>query len=184
MGKNGSVVVYAKGGTRYYSVSDLLALGDVDAPTVCYARVFSHDHKADLDRQRDVLETYGVAKGWRMQVICDFGSGMNYRKKGLHQLLEMILRCQMRRLVITGKDRLLRFGAELIFAVCERRIFEYWERVSRFVFNWTIDFIRTHPDQKPNWMAIKTQATQRLPEWTKVCPLQMNSKQRHQRNRH
>jgi predicted site-specific integrase-resolvase len=44
---------------------------------------------------------------------------MNYRKKGLNKLLEMILRRQMRRLVITHKDRLLRFGSELVFALCE-----------------------------------------------------------------
>lgn len=108
-----------KGGTRYYAVSDLLALGDAEAPTICYARVSSHDQKADLDRQHEMLETYCAAKGWRTEVIRDLGSGMNYRKKGLQKLLEMILRRQMRRLVLTHKDRLLRFGAELVFALCE-----------------------------------------------------------------
>jgi putative resolvase len=108
-----------KGGTRYYAVADLLALGDTDAPTVCYARVSSHDQKSDLDRQHEMLETYCAAKGWRSEVIRDLGSGMNYRKKGLQQLLDMILRRKMRRLVITHKDRLLRFGSELIFALCE-----------------------------------------------------------------
>ena len=44
---------------------------------------------------------------------------MNYRKKGLRQLLEMILKRQIRRLVILHKDRLSRFGAELVFALCE-----------------------------------------------------------------
>lgn len=44
---------------------------------------------------------------------------MNYKKKGLNQLLEMILRRKVRRLVLTHKDRLLRFGSELIFALCE-----------------------------------------------------------------
>jgi len=44
---------------------------------------------------------------------------MNYKKKGLNQLLEMILKRQMNRLVITHKDRLLRFGSELVFALCE-----------------------------------------------------------------
>jgi len=40
-----------KGGTRYYSMADLTDIGDADAPTVCYARVSSHDQKADLGRQ-------------------------------------------------------------------------------------------------------------------------------------
>lgn len=108
-----------KGGTRYYAVADLLGLDGADAPTVCYARVSSHDQKADLIRQQELLEAYCSAKGWRTEVIKDLGSGMNYRKKGLNQLLEMILRKQMRRLVITHKDRLLRFGSELVFALCE-----------------------------------------------------------------
>lgn len=108
-----------RGGTRYYAVADLLGLGDSDAPTVCYARVSSHDQKEDLERQQSMLEAYCAAKGWRSEVIKDLGSGMNYRKKGLNRLLDMILRKQMRRLVITHKDRLLRFGSELVFALCE-----------------------------------------------------------------
>jgi len=46
---------------------------------------------------------------------------MNYHKKGLKRLLEMILEAKICRLVITHKDRLLRFGAELIFALCQTR---------------------------------------------------------------
>ena len=65
------------------------------------------------------MEAYCAAKGWRTETIKDLGSGMNYRKKGLNKLLEMIMRRQMRRLVITHTDRLLRFGSELVFALCE-----------------------------------------------------------------
>jgi predicted site-specific integrase-resolvase len=68
----------------------LLNLGDEDAPTVCYARVSSHDQKEDLQRQQEMLETYCAAKGWGREVIADLGSGMNYRKKGLNRLLEII----------------------------------------------------------------------------------------------
>lgn len=112
------------GGTRYYATADLLGLGDADAPTVCYARVSSHDQKDDLERQHGMLEAYCAAKGWRSEVIKDLGSGMNYRKPGLNRLLEMILRKQMRRLVITHKDRLLRFGSELVFALCAHQQIE------------------------------------------------------------
>ena len=112
------------GGTRYYATSDLIGLGDADAPTVCYARVSSHDQKDDLERQHAMLEAYCAAKGWRSDVIKDLGSGMNYRKPGLNRLLEMILRKQMRRLVITHKDRLLRFGSELVFALCAHQQIE------------------------------------------------------------
>ena len=112
------------GGTRFYATADLLGLGDSDAPTVCYARVSSHDQKDDLERQHAMLEAYCAAKGWRSEVIKDLGSGMNYRKPGLNRLLEMILRKQMRRLVITHKDRLLRFGSELVFALCAHQQIE------------------------------------------------------------
>jgi len=112
------------GGTRYYATADLLGLGDADAPTVCYARVSSHDQKDDLERQHAMLEAYCAAKGWRSEVIKDLGSGMNYRKPGLTRLLEMILRKQMRRLVITHKYRLLRFGSELVFALCAHQQIE------------------------------------------------------------
>ncbi len=54
-------------------------------------------------------------------MIADLGSGMNYRKKGLKRLLDGIVEDEVGRLVLTHKDRLLRFGAELIFALCQTR---------------------------------------------------------------
>jgi putative resolvase len=47
------------------------------------------------------------------------GSGLNYHKKGLKKLIKAIYSGSVGRLIITHKDRLLRFGAELIFAICE-----------------------------------------------------------------
>ena len=83
------------------------------------ARVSSHDQKEDLERQCGVLESYCAKCGWQFELIKDLGSGMNYNKKGLKQLLEMLFDGKINRLVITHKDRLLRFGAELIFNICE-----------------------------------------------------------------
>ena len=108
-----------RGGTRYYAVTDLLGLNNEEAPTIAYARVSSHDQKADLERQQAGLEAYCTSKGWRFEVIRDLGSGLNYRKQGLRRLLDLILRRRMRRLVLMHKDRLLRFGADLVFALCE-----------------------------------------------------------------
>ena len=108
-----------KGGTRYYDVAELMGFSNEAAPTLCYCRVSSHDQKADLDRQQELLEAYCSAKGWRTQVIRDLGSGMNYRKKGLNQLLELVMKRQIKRLVLSHKDRLLRFGAELVFSLCD-----------------------------------------------------------------
>lgn len=46
---------------------------------------------------------------------------MNYYKKGLTKLLNLILEGKVKRLVLTHKDRLLRFGAELVFSICEAK---------------------------------------------------------------
>lgn len=89
--------------------------------TIAYARVSSHDQKADLERQKQLLEMYCASNGWQYEIIADLGSGMNYNKKGLKKLLGDILDDKVSRLVITHKDRLLRFGAELIFSICEAK---------------------------------------------------------------
>lgn len=110
----------SKGSTRYYALDCLLGKIPIENQlTVAYARVSSHDQKNDLERQAGVLADFCTKQGWHYQIIQDLGSGMNYQKKGLKTLLNMILDKQISRLVITHKDRLLRFGAELIFALCE-----------------------------------------------------------------
>lgn len=90
-----------------------------DRITINYARVSSHDQKQDLVRQTQVLEAFSSVNGWQYETIQDLGSGLNYQKKGLQKLLKRIMQGDVARLVITHKDRLLRFGAELVFAVCE-----------------------------------------------------------------
>ena len=49
------------------------------------------------------------------------GSGINYNKKGLKELIGSMIDGEVGPLVITHKDRLLRFGAELIFSICEAK---------------------------------------------------------------
>jgi excisionase family DNA binding protein len=109
--------VRTDGGHRRYRLSDFVE--QKTGKTIAYARVSSHDQKAALDRQDAVLSGYCQSFGWEYEVIRDLGSGMNYRKKGLMKLISAILDGEMARLVITHKDRLLRFGSELIFSLCE-----------------------------------------------------------------
>ena len=114
------------GGHRRYDLTllrpDLCRKKFADSrKTIAYARVSSHDQKADLERQKQVLELYCARQGWTFEVIADLGSGMNYQKKGLKRLLNAILDGSVGRLVIAHKDRLLRFGAELVFAICEAK---------------------------------------------------------------
>ncbi len=67
----------------------------------------------------EAVEAFSGSNGWQFETIQDLGSGLNYNKKGLKQLLKRIMAGDIGRLVITHKDRLLRFGSELVFAMCE-----------------------------------------------------------------
>jgi putative resolvase len=108
------------GGHRRYDIADLISNRSDTQLTVGYARVSSHDQKADLTRQIIVLESYCAKHGWGFEIIQDLGSGMNYKKKGLIRLIKLITSYQVERLVLTHKDRLLRFGSDLIFTLCEQ----------------------------------------------------------------
>ncbi|EFA69527.1 IS607 family transposase [Cylindrospermopsis raciborskii] len=90
-----------------------------DRVTINYARVSSSDQKEELTRQIQFLEAFSGANGWQFETIYDLGSGLNYNKKGLQKLLKRIMQGDVGRLVLTHKDKLLRFGSELVFAMCE-----------------------------------------------------------------
>lgn len=79
-----------------------------------YARVSSQDQKKDLITQANVLKDAGCH-----DVITDLGSGMNCKKPGLTKLLKQIISGELTGLMITHHDRLLRFGHELIFKLCQ-----------------------------------------------------------------
>jgi predicted site-specific integrase-resolvase len=120
---------HTAGGHRRYDLAKLKpemfhSEDDATRRTVAYARVSSHDQKDDLERQKQVLELYCARQGWTFEVVADLGSGMNYHKKGLKKLLDAVIAGQIQRLVLTHKDRLLRFGAELVFAICEAKSVE------------------------------------------------------------
>ena len=70
-------------------------------------------------RQVALLESYCAANGWTYEVISDLGSGLNYHKRGLKALVSRICSGEVGRLVLSHKDRLLRFGSELVFSLCE-----------------------------------------------------------------
>jgi predicted site-specific integrase-resolvase len=119
------VPVRTEGGQRRYDLAMLypaVAHGAaLSCQTLAYARVSSQDQWADLERQRQVLELYCASQSWTFEVLADLGSGVNYHKRGLKRLLDEILAGTIGRLVLTHKDRLLRFGAELVFAICQAK---------------------------------------------------------------
>ena len=59
------------------------------------------------------------AKGYSFEVITDIGSGINYKNKGLHELISLINSNQITKVVILHKDRLVGFGFELIRLLCD-----------------------------------------------------------------
>lgn len=107
-------------GHRRYDLAQLLGIKSELSYTIGYCRVSSYDQKDDLARQRQVLELFCAQNGWQYQIIEDLGSGLNYSKKGLKRLIKLIVDSKVERLVLTHKDRLLRFGSELIFSLCEQ----------------------------------------------------------------
>jgi putative resolvase len=106
-------------GHRRYELAQLLGIKAELSYTIGYCRVSSHDQKEDLVRQKQVLELFCASSGWEYEIIEDLGSGLNYSKKGLKRLIRLIVDSKVERLVLTHKDRLLRFGSELIFSLCE-----------------------------------------------------------------
>ena len=79
-----------------------------------YCRVSSNKQKDDLERQIENMKLYLNAQGKPYEIISDIGSGINYKKKGLQDLIKRISQNQVEKVVIMYKDRLTRFGFELI----------------------------------------------------------------------
>lgn len=110
-------------GYRYYSDEQIDKYLNVDSDIddrkiVLYARVSTKKQMDDLDRQIENLKTYAYTKGYSFELITDIGSGLNYKKEGLKKLIRMICNKEVKKLVILYKDRLVRFGFELIEEVC------------------------------------------------------------------
>lgn len=109
-------------GYRYYTDEQLnFVLGiKLDRKVIGYCRVSSAKQKDDLQRQEENMRSYLTAKGYSFEIISDIGSGINYNKKGLNTLIDLILQNKVEKVVILHKDRLLRFGFELVENLCKR----------------------------------------------------------------
>lgn len=126
--KNGSLKPHhvTKAGTRYYSQEQLnhfLGLkpqNQLNRRIVGYCRVSSYKQKDDLERQIEHVKTYMYAKGYQFEIISDIGSGINYNNSGLNLLIDRIMNSEVEKIVILYKDRLVRFGYELIENLCKK----------------------------------------------------------------
>jgi putative resolvase len=123
--KKGKIdTIRSAGGKRLYnvgkyiktqkSVNDVNYLGGDEVVderiNVSYVRVSSKTQSDDLARQiKMVIKAYPDNK-----IIKDIGSGLNYNKPGLKKLIELAIDGKIKTLVIAHKDRLVRFGYEMI----------------------------------------------------------------------
>jgi predicted site-specific integrase-resolvase len=77
---------------------------------ICYIRVSTVGQKSDLEHQRE----YMMKKYKNYEVIEDIGSGINFNRKGLRKIIKLGIEGKINKLVVAYKDRLTRFGFELI----------------------------------------------------------------------
>ena len=106
-------------GYRYYSEDSILSYTQErktkkNLNVIGYARVSSKKQSDDLERQVNNLKTYLDSKYSKYEIITDIGSGINYTKPGLKKIIEKINRKEVDLIVVLYKDRLLRFGFELV----------------------------------------------------------------------
>ena len=112
------------GGHRRYRQEDLdtVSRGTIlkksKGLTIGYCRVSTSGQKADLIRQSQVVTNYCEINGYRFKIITDIGSGLNYRRKGLSEMISMICYGDVERVVVNYKDRLMRFGYEMFEQLC------------------------------------------------------------------
>jgi len=127
-----------KGRHRMYSEEQLQEVLQkknlLERINVGYCRVSSKHQSEDLKRQITLLELYLAKQGKVFKIISDTGSGINYNKKGLDELIKLVSRNQIEKIYILHKDRLIRFGFELIEKFC-------------FFHNTEIEVINKSPDK-------------------------------------
>ena len=110
--KNGKIdFILTEGGWRKYNIDKYLKKNDLlEKKKIIYARVSSHDRIDDLNRQIAVLQE----KFPDYEIIKDIGSGINFKRKGLQDIIELAINNQLEEIVVTYKDRLCRIGFELL----------------------------------------------------------------------
>jgi putative resolvase len=83
---------------------------------ICYARVSTVNQKDDLERQKELLKE----KYPKYMLVEDIGSGINLTKRGLLKIVDLAIKGLVEELVIVHKDRLARFGYDLIEHIIEK----------------------------------------------------------------
>jgi predicted site-specific integrase-resolvase len=105
-------------GHRYFDEADVRqVLGKAPEArlVVVYCRVSSAGQKDDLQSQVKAMEAYCLNAGIAVdEWIQDIGGGMNFKRKKFLSLVDRIIAGEVEKLLIAHKDRLVRFGFDLI----------------------------------------------------------------------
>lgn len=111
---------------RYYTYDQYLQFKGINTvednrEIVIYARVSTRNQKDDMKNQVEFLKTFCNSKGMIVsQCIEDFGSGLNYNRKKWNQLLNEVMENKIKTIVISNKDRFIRFGYDWFEKFCEK----------------------------------------------------------------
>ena len=111
---------------RYYTYDQYLQFKGIQTEndirdTVIYARVSTRNQKDDLQNQVEFLKQFCNAKGIIVnQCVEDFGSGLNYNRKKWNRLLDEVMANKIKTIVISNKDRFIRFGYDWFEKFCEK----------------------------------------------------------------
>ena len=111
---------------RYYTYNQYLQFKGIQTENdirdvVIYARVSTRNQKDDLQNQAEFLKQFCNAKGMIVnQCIEDFGSGLNYNRKKWNKLLDEVMENKIKTIVISNKDRFVRFGYDWFEKFCEK----------------------------------------------------------------
>ena len=111
---------------RYYTYDQYLQFKGIQTENdirdiVIYARVSTRNQKDDLQNQVEFLKQFCNAKGIIVnQCIEDFGSGLNYNRKKWNKLLDEVMENKIKIIVISNKDRFIRFGYDWFEKFCEK----------------------------------------------------------------
>lgn len=89
--------------------------------TVIYSRVSSKNRKDDLVNQTKFLQDFANARGMIVdEIIEEFGSGLNYNRKRWNALLEDALSGKIDAIIVSHRDRFVRFGFDFFERLCTR----------------------------------------------------------------
>lgn len=119
--KSGKIeTIRTPGGKRLYNVAKFININTSDETkainqmdnkrNICYCRVSTYGQKDDLERQINFMKHEYP----EYEIIKDIGSGLNFKRRGLKKLIKYAINGEVNNVVIAYKDRLCRFGYDLI----------------------------------------------------------------------